>query len=79
MENQRKFGAVIAKAWTDPVFKERLINSPHEVLREHDIHIPEGAEVKILEDNDSVKHFVLPNKPEDDTAPSMMLDSKYCM
>lgn len=63
MENQKKFGEVIAKAWADPSFKERLIHSPSDVLAEHGIKLPEGAQVKILQDTETEKHFVLPSAP----------------
>ena len=63
MDNQKKFGEIIAKAWADEKFKERLVQSPAEVLAEHGIVLPEGAQIKILQDTDTEKHFVLPSKP----------------
>lgn len=65
-EMRKKFAEVIAKAWADPSFKERLLQQPTEVLKENNITLPEGAEAKILEDTASIKHFVLPAKPEDE-------------
>ena len=63
MENQKKFGEIVAKAWADPSFKERLLATPAEVLAEHGITLPEGAQIKILQDTDTEKHFVLPSAP----------------
>jgi Nitrile hydratase, alpha chain len=67
LENQKKFGEIVAKAWADPSFKERLIQSPAEVLAEHGIKIPEGMKINILQDTDTEKHFVLPSAPTTDT------------
>lgn len=67
MENHKKFGEIVAKAWADEKFKERLIQSPAEVLAEHGIVLPEGVQIKILQDTDTEKHLVLPSAPNADT------------
>ncbi|MGB8954163.1 MAG: nitrile hydratase subunit alpha [Tumebacillaceae bacterium] len=63
LENQKKFGEIVAKAWTDPSFKERLLQSPAAVLAEHGIKLPEGTQINILQDTETEKHFVLPSAP----------------
>jgi hypothetical protein len=40
---------LVAKAWNDEAFKQRLIAAPAEVLKEHGVEIPAGVEVKVLE------------------------------
>jgi hypothetical protein len=59
----KKYGQVVARAWSDPAFKDRLIADPAGTAREYDIHIPPGLDVRILEDTDSVRHIVLPPRP----------------
>lgn len=64
-DNQKKFAQLIAKAWADADFKARLQSSPAAVLREAGIEVPEGVDIKVVEDTDTVKHLVLPK--QDDT------------
>lgn len=54
---------VVAKAWCDEEFKQRLIADPAAVLDEHGIEAPPGVELRILEDSDEVRHLVLPPSP----------------
>lgn len=62
-EYARKQARVVAKAWLDPAFKNRLLANPAEVLKEYGIVAPEGCEVKVLEHSDNVRYFHLPPKP----------------
>ncbi|KEO80922.1 NHLP leader peptide family RiPP precursor [Tumebacillus flagellatus] len=62
MQNHPNYGEVVAKAWADESFKERLKQDPHGVLAEHGIEVPVGATVNVVEDTDTEKHFVLPLK-----------------
>jgi branched-subunit amino acid aminotransferase/4-amino-4-deoxychorismate lyase len=38
---------IVARAWTDPQLKERLLGDPAAVLREHGVDVPAGAVVKV--------------------------------
>jgi nitrile hydratase alpha subunit len=62
-ENARKIEKIIAKAWMDEGFKQRLLSDPAASLKEEGVEIPPGVEVRIVEDTDSVQHLVLPMKP----------------
>src|SRR5690349_14313704 len=62
-EAQKKYSQIIAKAWSDESFKDRLITDPHEVLKEHGIAAPAGTQIKVIQDTDDTKHFILPSKP----------------
>jgi hypothetical protein len=60
---------VIARAWSDPAFKARLISHPTDVLREAGAIIPDGVDFKVTEDasDDSAGNvLVLPPKPSDE-------------
>ena len=51
---------VIAKAWTDPAYRQALIANPQEVIaREFAIDIPADLEVTVLEDSAATIHLVL--------------------
>jgi Nitrile hydratase, alpha chain len=63
-EQAKAYGRVVAKAWTDESFKQRLLSDTAAVLNEHGIHVPDGMQVQVHEANDTVAHLVLPPKPE---------------
>lgn len=55
-----KRAAVIAKAWTDPVYRKTLIANPKEVIaREFALDLPADLTVTILEDSADTVHLVL--------------------
>lgn len=62
----RAFQKVVAKTWSDPAFKVRLTADPKSVLAEHGVSMPEGVEVKVVENSDRVVHLILPAKPTGD-------------
>ncbi len=65
-EMEKKMGQLVAKAWADEDFKRKLIANPKEIYKEFEIDVPEGIEVKVVENTDKVFHFVLPPKPSDE-------------
>jgi hypothetical protein len=71
-EEVKKHARVVAKAWADPEFKERLLARPREVLVEHGFDVPVGTEVAVVESNEGtvstigdVIYFTLPEEPAD--------------
>jgi len=62
-EQGRKIGRVIAKAWADEGFKQRLLKGPAAVLKDEGVDIPQGLEVRVVENTDKVFHIVLPPEP----------------
>lgn len=76
----RQWGQIVARAWADEAFKARLLADPRTVLREHGFELPPGAQVKVVEDTDRVRHFVLPPSPageltDEELSPSAGADS----
>jgi len=66
-ESRKKIiGKVVAKAWTDEGYKQRLLSDPATVLKEEGIAVPEGVQIKVVENSDKVFHFVLPPQPASD-------------
>lgn len=68
-ENSKEAGKgmarVIAKAWTDEGFKKRLMSDPTAVLSEEGVMVPEGIDLRIIEDEPGRKTMVLPPAPND--------------
>jgi hypothetical protein len=62
---QKASRKVIAKAWTDPDFKKRLINEPQKVFKENGFELPTGLEYKINTNSDKILYFNLPVPPEE--------------
>ena len=64
---------IVARAWCDEGFMKRLLSNPRDVLSEHGLEVPEGTEVRVVEgtevkmaeDDDMVRHFILPVSPPD--------------
>lgn len=63
-EQAKKMGQLIAKCWSDDSFKQKLMSDPKSVLKENGVDIPEGLEVKMVENTDNVFHLVIPAKPD---------------
>ncbi|MGD0609340.1 MAG: hypothetical protein ABSA53_37900 [Streptosporangiaceae bacterium] len=52
-------GMVIARAWRDPDFLDRLVSSPGEVLTAAGLELPSGVGVRVVVDTPVVKHIHL--------------------
>lgn len=61
---ERQWAHVIAKAWLDEEFKNRLFNDPRTVLKEHDIELPEGVRVNFVEGRANEITIPFPRKPD---------------
>ena len=64
---------IVARAWCDEGFMNRLLTDPRSVLAEHDLEVPPGTEVEVVlgtevkvDDTAAVRRFVLPASPPDD-------------
>jgi hypothetical protein len=65
-EQAKKMQKVIAKAWTDEGFKQKLISQPSETLRDEGMDVPQGVELRVVESTEKVVYLVLPPKPSSD-------------
>src|SRR5437899_455405 len=59
-----EWSQIVARAWQDAAFKQRLLADPAAVLREHGLHVPPDIEVKVVEDTAQVYHLTLPRRPD---------------
>jgi hypothetical protein len=58
---------VLLKLWAEPAFKADFIANPKEVLaREAKLPLADGVEVKVVEDDEDLFHFILPRTPSPD-------------
>ena len=64
------YSALVKKAWNDEAFKQRLLSDPMAVFNENDLTVPEGMQVRILEDRANLRHLPLPVKPTTEEAPT---------
>jgi len=58
-----KMSQVIAKCWADEGFKRKLLEDPATTLKAEGMELPAGQSIKVLEDDDKVRHLVIPAKP----------------
>ena len=55
----RNGARVVARAWTDPAFKVRLMANGAEAIREFDIEGRQGADINVVENTDQVHNLVV--------------------
>jgi hypothetical protein len=59
----RTMGRIAAKAWSDAEFKKKLLADPAAIAQEFGLPVPSGIELRVVEDSPTVRHFVLPPRP----------------
>mgnify|MGYP001320377014 CR=1 FL=1 len=58
---------IIKKAWEDPAFKASLLADPKSAIQNaFGVEIPNGIEIKAVEETSSSYYLVIPPNPEDD-------------
>lgn len=62
----KKYAQIVARAWADDTFKSRLLSDPTAVLREEGIDVPEGIEIRAVENTDKVAYLTLPPTPSEE-------------
>ncbi len=63
---EKAWSLIVARAWADADFRDRLMADPGSVLSEHGLEVEPGVEIRVVEDTDRVRHFVLPPSPGGD-------------
>jgi hypothetical protein len=54
---------VIARAWQDPAFKQKLVSNPTAALADEGIQVPAGHTVTVHQNSANETHIVLPATP----------------
>jgi hypothetical protein len=60
LEAGKKWLQLVAQARTDKTLKQRLMEMPVVVLREHGINIRQGLDIRVVENTDKVVYLPLP-------------------
>ena len=61
---ENNLAQLFAACWKDDALKQRMMSDPKSVLAEHGIEIPDGMNVKVVENNDNTVHITMPATPE---------------
>lgn len=65
-DSGKKYAQIVAKAWDDASFKQRLLSEPKMVFQENGINIPDELEIRVLENTVDSVYFILPIKPSEE-------------
>ena len=63
-EHMKQWGQVVARAWSDDTFKQRLLSDPKAALAEAGLPIPPNVQVQVHEATPSHLHLMLPPPPQ---------------
>jgi hypothetical protein len=62
-DQQQKFREIIARAWKDEDFKQKLLSDPKKVFGEAGISFPANLNVNVHVDTPDAVHIVIPRNP----------------
>jgi hypothetical protein len=62
---EQQWGQVVAQAWSDDGYKQRLLADPASVMAEQGLTPPPGKQIRIIEDTADTISIVLPPKPDE--------------
>ena len=65
-EQKNALAQLFAACWKDEALKARLMSDPKAVLKEHGLDVPDGIDVKVVENADDCVHITLPAPPAGD-------------
>ncbi|RPG14811.1 MAG: NHLP leader peptide family natural product precursor [Phycisphaera sp. TMED9] len=62
-DQKNQLASVFAACWKDDALKARFISDPKAVLSEHGLEVPDGIDVKVVENSDNCVHIAMPAAP----------------
>ena len=62
-EQRNALAQVFAACWKDEELKARFMADPKAVLAEFDMDVPDGVDVKVVENSDNCVHITMPQAP----------------
>ena len=65
-EQKNQIAALFAACWKDEALKARFMADPKAVLAEYDMPVPDGMDVKVVENADDCVHITMPAPPSGD-------------
>ena len=63
-EQRNQLAELFAACWKDDALKQRLMSDPKQALAEYGMDVPDGMDVKVLENSDNTVHITLPMAPD---------------
>jgi hypothetical protein len=63
-EQRNQLAALFAACWKDEALKQRFMSDPKAVLAEYDMPVPDGMDVKVVENADNTVHITMPAAPD---------------
>ena len=63
-EFQKAYAKLVAKAWEDDDFKAKLFAEPSVVFKENGVEMPEGVDVRLVENTAARVYFIFPPNPD---------------
>jgi Nitrile hydratase, alpha chain len=63
--NNTILAMVVARAWRDPAYRDRLVDTPRAVLAEEGLELPADVDVEVLQDTPAVKYINLARNTAD--------------
>jgi hypothetical protein len=64
-EQKNQLATLFAACWKDEALKARFMADPKAVLAEYDMDVPDGMDVKVVENADNCVHITMPAPPSD--------------
>ena len=64
-EQRNTLAEIFAACWKDEAFKARFLSDPKGILREYGVDVPEGIDLRVVENADDCVHITLPVPPAD--------------
>ena len=62
-EQKNQLASLFEACWMDEALKARFMADPKAVMAEHDMQVPEGFDVKVVEKDDNCVHITMPAPP----------------
>ena len=62
-QEKNQITSLFAACWKDEALKARFMSDPKAVLSEHGLDVPDGMDVKVVENADNCVHITMPAAP----------------
>lgn len=59
----RKLAKIVASAWLDPEYKQKVLEAPRDTFEEAGIDLPPEIDLTVLEDTPDHRHIILADRP----------------
>ncbi len=56
----KKMNQLMMEMFTNTELKKDFFSKPKEILKDNEIDVPDGMEIKVLEETENIKYIILP-------------------